>query len=80
MFLFFLKFELANYTDDSIMYSSDKNRDNIMASLNFDFAALSNWFYKNFMVFNPDKCSFPYLALRKNFKLPLPIGIAWDAL
>ena len=29
-----------------------------MISLNQDFAILLNWFYKNLMVLNPDKCSF----------------------
>ena len=69
IFLFLQKFELANYAHDSPMCSSDKNIDNTMTSLNHDFAILSNWFYKNFMVFNLDKCSFfCYLALRMNFK------------
>ena len=40
------------------MYSSDKNINNIMTSLNHGFAILSNWFYKNFMVLSPDKCSY----------------------
>ena len=44
------------------MYSSDKNINNIMISLNHDFAIfISKWFYKNFMVLNPDKCSFMLL-------------------
>ena len=25
---------------------------------------LSNWFYKNFMVFNPDKCSFMVFGVK----------------
>ena len=29
----------------------------MMSSLNQDFAILSNWLYKNFMVLNPDKWS-----------------------
>ena len=33
IFLFLRKCELANYTDDSPMYSSDKNINNIMTSL-----------------------------------------------
>ena len=29
-----------------------------MISLNHEFAISSNWFYKDFMVVNPDKCFF----------------------
>ena len=48
VFLSLQKCELVNYPDDSTMYLSDKNMNNIMASLNHDyFAALSNWFYKD---------------------------------
>ena len=38
----------------------------------YNFTILSNWFYKNFMVLNPDKCFFMLfgacLGLRMNFK------------
>ena len=67
MFPFFLKFELANYTVDSTMCSSDKNVD-IMPSLNFDFAILSNWFYKNFMIFDTDKCSFMLFGVKEELQ------------
>ena len=40
------------------MYSSDKNVNNTMSSLNQNFAVLPNWFYKIFGVLNSEECSF----------------------
>ena len=34
-----------------------------MNSLSHDFTILSKWFYNNFMVLNPDKCSFILLGV-----------------
>ena len=53
------------------MFSSDKNLNNAMNSLNHDFAIVSNWFYRNFKVINPVKCSLCYLALKLNFQADL---------
>ena len=53
--LFFLMYESVNYADDCNMYSSNKNINNIMISLNHYRAILSNWFYKIFMVHDPIK-------------------------
>ena len=39
---------LILYFHDNTMYSSDKNVNDVMISLNLEFAILSNWFYKNF--------------------------------
>ena len=52
IFLFLQKYQFANYTNGCIPYSSDKN------------TVFSNWFYKNFMVFKPDKCSFMLLGVK----------------
>ena len=40
IFFYFKKYESANYADDCTMYSTDKNMNNIMTSLNHDFATL----------------------------------------
>ena len=45
------------------LYISDKSISNIMNSLSHDFNILSEWFYNNFMVLNPDKCSFMLLGV-----------------
>ena len=55
IFLFFQKCELSNYADDSTMYLSDRNVNNIMTSLNHAFAILPNCFYKNVLKLTPDK-------------------------
>ena len=68
IFLLLQTCKLANYADDSTMNSSGKNKNNIMTPLNYDFAILSNWFYKTLwssILINAPLC---YLALRMNFK------------
>ena len=55
--------DLANYADDSTLYTSDKNISNIMNSLSHDFSILSKLFYNNVMFLNPDKCSFMLLGV-----------------
>ena len=42
-----------------------------MISLNHGFSILSNWFYKNLMVFNPDKCSFMLFGVRDELQTDL---------
>ena len=58
IFLSLQRCDLANCANDSTLYTSDKSISNIMNSLSHDFTILSKWFYNNFMVLNPDKCSF----------------------
>lgn len=55
------------------MYSSDKNLNNIMTSSSHNFATLSNWFYKNCMVLNPDKCSFQLFVFREELQTYLAL-------
>ena len=45
-----------------------------------DFTILSKWFYNNFMVLNPDKCSFMLLGNEtlKNSKPEKVIGVTID--
>ena len=62
IFLFLQKCDLANYADDSTMYTSDKRVSTIIDSLRHEFTILSKWFYNNFMVLNPAKCSFMLLG------------------
>ena len=53
------------------MYSSDKNINNIINLLNHNFAILSNWFHKNFMVLNPHKCSVMLFDVKDGFQTDL---------
>ena len=58
IFLFLQKCDLTNYAD-----KSDKRVSSIINSLRHEFTILSKWFYNNFMVLNPDKCSFMLLGV-----------------
>ena len=71
---FFRKCDLANYANDSTLYTSDKSISNIMNSLSHDFTILSKWFYNNFMVLNPDKCSFMLLGVDDELQTNLVCG------
>ena len=66
--------DLANYSDDSTLYTSDKSISNIINSLSHDFTISSKWFYNNFMVLNPDKCSFMLLGVDTEFQTNLECG------
>ena len=74
IFLSLQKCDLANYADDSTLYTSDKNISNIMNFLSHDFTILSKWFYNNFMVLNPDKCCFMLLGIDDGFQTNLVCG------
>ena len=71
IFLSLQKCDLANYADDSTLYTSDKSISNIMNSLSHD---LSKWFHNNFMVLNPDKCSFMLLGVDDELQTNLVCG------
>ena len=63
IFLSLQKCDLANYADDSTLYTSDKSISNVMKSVSHNFTILSKWFYNNFMLLNPDKLSFMLLGV-----------------
>ena len=73
IFLSLQKCELANYADDSTLYTSDKSISNIMNSLSH-FTILSKWFCNNYMVLNPDKCSFMLLGVDDELQTNLVCG------
>ena len=75
IFLFLQKCDLANYADDSTMYTSNKSISLILSSLSHEFTVLSKWFYNNFIVPNPDIMLICYLVLRMNFKLTYCVGM-----
>ena len=45
-----------------------------MNSLSHDFTILSKWFHNNFMVLNPDKCSFMLLGVDDELQTNLVCG------
>ena len=74
IFLFLQKRDLANYADDNTMYTSDKRLSTIVDSLRHEFTILSKWFYNDFMVLNPEKCSFMLLGVDDSLQANLVCG------
>ena len=68
------KGDLANYADESTLYTSDKSVSNTVNTLSHDFTILSKWFYHNFMVLNSDKYSFMLLGVDDEFQTNLVCG------
>ena len=56
------------------MYSSDKRVFTIIDSLSHELTILPKWFYNNFMVLNPDKCSFMLLGADDSLQTNLVCG------
>ena len=56
------------------MYASDKHISTILDFLSHEFTFLSKWFYNNFMVLNPDKCSFMLLGIDDSLHINLACG------
>ena len=55
-FLVFIQYcTLSNVADDNNLFSMGKNKDQVKSFLSSDFNIISNWFYENFMVLNPEK-------------------------
>ena len=74
IFLFLQKCDLANYADDCTIYTSGKRVSTITDSLSHEFNTLSKWFYNNFMVLNPDKCSFMLLGVDDSLQTNMVCG------
>ena len=56
------------------MYTSDKRVSTIIDSVRHEFTTLSRWFYNNFMVLNPEKCSFMLLGVDESLQTNLVCG------
>ena len=74
IFLFLQKCDLANYADDCTIYTSGKRVSTITDSMSHEFNTLSKWFYNNFMVLNPDKCSFILLGVDDSLQTNMVCG------
>ena len=74
IFLLLQKCYLANYADDSTMYTSDKRVSTIIGSLRHEFTILSKWFYNKFIVRNPEKRSFMLLGVDDPLQTNLVCG------
>ena len=56
IFYFEDKSYLSNYADDNVLYAFGSNMTEVKDKLSQDLPKLSEWFTKNFMILNPDKC------------------------
>ena len=55
---------LSNYADDNVLYAFGSNLDEVKQNLSQDLLKLSEWFYANCMILNPEKCH--YMCLGKD--------------
>ena len=69
LFLFIETTTLCNYADDNTVYSSDKNSNIVICKHRHCFQIISEWFYENCIVLNPDKCHFLTLAFNQDVLL-----------
>ena len=63
-FLFLEETEVCNYADDTNIYTCDPNVENVVAKLENDALALSEWFPNNLMKLNEDICHLMILVER----------------
>ena len=61
--LFIQECNLTDYADESTMDISNKSISYIINCLSHEFIVLPKWFYNNFMVLNPNDCSFKLLVV-----------------
>ena len=74
IFLLLQKCYLANYADESTMYTSDKHVSTIIDSLRHNFTILIKCFNNNFMVLKPEKCLFMLSGVDDSFQTSLVFG------
>lgn len=67
LFLFIQTSTLCNYVDGNYMYSSVKNANVVISKPRQDFPTISEWFYKNCMALNEDKCHFLVIGFNELF-------------
>ena len=56
IFCFEDKSYLSSYADDNVLCAFGSNMTKVKDKLSQDIPKLSEWFTKNFMILNPDKC------------------------
>ena len=64
MIFFLSKSYLSNYADDNNLYNIGKDRDIVKELLKKDFRVVTEWFYENYMILNPQKCH--YMSIGNN--------------
>ena len=62
LFLFISNSSLSTYADDNTLYTFGDNMKKIQDNLRNSFDTVHQWFYKNYMVLNAEKCHFTCLG------------------
>ena len=75
LFLLLEEIEVCNYADDTTMYTCGHNVENVVANLENDALAISEWFPNNRMKSNEDKCHLMIFG-GKSRKVSVKIGEA----
>ena len=65
---------ICNYADDTTIFASDKNLDNVIMRLENDSAILIQWFEDNLMKLNTGKSHFMVLGKSANQTITISIG------
>jgi len=65
IFYFIENARLCNYADDNTLYTSHKEFGIVENILKNNFQAITLWFEENFLILNPEKCSFIVLGNKK---------------
>ena len=75
LFLFLEETEVCNYADDTTIYTCGPNVENVVAKLENDALAISEWFPNNRTKLNEDKCHLMIFDEKSN-KVSVKIGEA----
>ena len=66
LFLFLEETEVCNYTDDTAIYTCGSKVENVVAQLENDALAISEWFPNSCMKLNEDKCHLMIFGRKSN--------------
>ena len=72
IFYFINETKIANYADDTTIYTIDDNITNLLKLLETETTVVLNWFRKNEMKSNDDKCHL-IVANKESFSLNLEL-------
>ena len=65
---------ICNYADDTTIFTTDKNLDNVIMRLENDSTVLFQWFQDNFMKLNTEKCHFMVLGKSASQTFTVKLG------
>ncbi len=65
---------ICNYVDDTTIFASDKNLDNVIMRLESDSTVIIQWFQDKFMKLNTEKCHFMVIAKSADQTITVSIG------